>query len=200
MCDAKPQFRSLELAAYGWNPADWERMFYPEDLPEDWRISYYANEFGCVLLPAEDWKSPLMEAAFWQAEVSPDFRFYLEITLPLLQAEHWPQVCGAVEKYLAPQVKGLLLTKEVVEHLPENWRNDFLLHVQQSNECLTLMPVGAESQTGLLREQQPLSPQALRTIFECLQAQTEHSDVTLFLDVPWGTVEQFRLMQQLYGV
>lgn len=200
MYDAKPRFRTLELAACGWSPADWGRVFYPEDLPEDWRISYYANEFGCVLLPAEGWVNPLVEAAFWQAEVSPDFRFYLEITMPLLQGEHWFQVCGAVEKYLVPQVKGLLLTEETAEHLPASWHNNFPLHLQQPEEWLTLMPAGAEAQTGLLRERQPLSPAALRTIFECLQAQTGHSDVTLFLDVPWGTVEKFRLMQQLYGV
>lgn len=200
MSDSQPRFRSLELAACGWSPADWQRIFYPEDLPEDWRVSYYANEFACVLLPATVWENPSIQAAFWQAEVQPDFRFYLEITPQLLQGEHWQKVRGAVEKYLSPRVEGVLLTADAAEALPPDWQTNFPVHVQQSNDWLAVMPVNGKVQTGVLRANQPLAPQALRQIFEHLQIQAGHPDVILFLDVPWGTVEHLRLMQQLYGV
>lgn len=200
MIGSQPHFRSLELAAYGWLPADWSQMFYPGGLPEDWQVSYYANEFDCVLLPAGGWISPATQASFWQGEVGSDFRFYLELTSTMLQSANWGQIREAVEKYLAPQVKGVLLPEAALDKLPAEWRSSFLLHVQRPGDWLTVTPAGAEAQTGLVRTEQILAAHALREIFEQLQAQTMHPDVTLFLDVPWGALEQFRLMKQLYGV
>lgn len=200
MSDSQPRFRSLELAACGWLPADWSRMFYPEDLPEAWQVSYYANEFDCVLLPANGWNLPPTQASFWQNEVTTDFRFYLEITPQLFQSASWSQVRDAVEAYLAPQLQGLLLPEAVMGVLPQEWHDSFSLHVWHPDDWLTVMPAGAEAQIGLIRMDQPFTPQDLRKIFERLQRQTMHPDVTLFMDAPWAVLEQFRLMKQLYGV
>jgi hypothetical protein len=38
----------------GWERAGWSADYYPEDLPPDWRLAYYANDCGCVLLDAPD--------------------------------------------------------------------------------------------------------------------------------------------------
>lgn len=47
--------RQLEVGARGWQYAAWQAAFYPDGLPEDWRLAYYANEFRCVLLPSDYW-------------------------------------------------------------------------------------------------------------------------------------------------
>lgn len=69
----------LRLGARGWQHADWQQSFYPEDLPEDWQLGYYANEFSAVLVPRSYW---LPETGFdieeWLDHVSGHFRFYLE--------------------------------------------------------------------------------------------------------------------------
>ena len=200
MSDSQPRFRRLELAACGWLPADWSCMFYPEDLPEEWRVSYYANEFDCVLLSANDWNVPKAQASFWKSEIATDFRFYLEITPQLLQSAGWSQVRGAVEEYLASQLKGLLLPEAAMSAVPQGWHDSFALHVQRPDDWLTVTPVGAEAQIGLLKVDQAFTPQDLRKMFERLQRQTMHPDVTLFMDAPWAVLEQFRLMKQLYGV
>ncbi|MDH5217898.1 MAG: hypothetical protein OEX19_09390 [Gammaproteobacteria bacterium] len=41
---------------------DWEcpsllREYYPDDLPEDWRLDYYANEFSVLAVPANKWRA-----------------------------------------------------------------------------------------------------------------------------------------------
>jgi len=43
----------------GWKHTAWgNEVFYPEDLPEDWYLSFYANEFPIVLLPNDEWLDP----------------------------------------------------------------------------------------------------------------------------------------------
>lgn len=127
-----------------------------------------------------------------------DFSFYVEITPALLRADHWKAVQAAVETHLSGQVKGLLLPEACVSGLPASWQ--FPLHLLSPERLLAEMPAGAEAQTGILKAETRLSPQALRNTFEHLQQNTAHKDVVLFLDTPWVTLEQIRLMQQLYGV
>lgn len=45
------------LGTVGWERADWLSGYYPPDLPADWRLAYYANDCGCVLLPADSWSA-----------------------------------------------------------------------------------------------------------------------------------------------
>lgn len=33
----------------------WSDAYFPPDLPEDWRLAYYANDASCVLVPAAQW-------------------------------------------------------------------------------------------------------------------------------------------------
>ncbi len=43
----------LLLGTVGWARPDWLTGYYPEDLPEEWRLAYYANDCGCSLLDAD---------------------------------------------------------------------------------------------------------------------------------------------------
>lgn len=70
--------RRLRFGTIGWQRPGWETQYYPDDLPPDWRLGYYANELGAVLLEPQAWcdagKTQLGE---WADEVHADFRFYL---------------------------------------------------------------------------------------------------------------------------
>ena len=70
----------LLIGACGWSHSNWEVDFYPEDLPPDWRLSYYANEFPVVLVTEEEWRLPGADASTWCEESEASFRFVLEIT------------------------------------------------------------------------------------------------------------------------
>ncbi len=69
----------IHLCARGWAHAGWRGGFYPDDLPETWRLSYYANEFSGVLVPEDAWREAGETAlAGWAEDVPELFRFYLE--------------------------------------------------------------------------------------------------------------------------
>lgn len=197
---SQPSFSNLTLAAYGWSPANWSQAFYPDDLPQAWQVSYYCNEFIRILLPASVWESPLTQAASWVVDAGEGFGFYLELTRELLQSTQWLQVQTAVEQHLAPLLLGLLVDVDTLPLLPVAWAERFPVHRRHPGQWLAEMPVGAEAQLGVLHSLQALSPSALRALFEQIQRGTAHRDVILFLDAPWTTLEQVRLMQQLYGV
>jgi hypothetical protein len=63
----------------GWNLPAWKDGFYPDDLPPEWRLAYFANAFPAVLVPAPEWLTAGPGGlAAWAAEVPARFRFYLE--------------------------------------------------------------------------------------------------------------------------
>jgi len=80
MPDSRPV---IHLYARGWAHAGWYGRYYPDDLPAEWRLSYYANEFGGVLVPEADWREAGdAELEEWAEEVPAGFRFYLEADAP----------------------------------------------------------------------------------------------------------------------
>ena len=41
------------LGAETWQVPSWDQEYYPEDLPEEWQLSYYANEFSTTLIDCQ---------------------------------------------------------------------------------------------------------------------------------------------------
>lgn len=81
----------LLLGTRGWDHADWVSAFYPDDLPADWRLAYYANEHRAVLWPATHCMSvfpgmcipalSVVEMRQWAAELDAGFRFLFECVI-----------------------------------------------------------------------------------------------------------------------
>jgi len=93
----------LRIGAVGWQHAGWHQGFYPDDLPEDWQLSYYANEFSTVLVPADYWQGD-GDADELLEQVPDSFLFYL-------QCSDEPGACEAllaVGEQLGAQFGGLL--------------------------------------------------------------------------------------------
>lgn len=93
------------IGACGWQHAAWTNDFYEEDLPEDWQLGFYANEFSVVFIPAKDWiDTESSVLSNWTEDVVDSFRFILEVpsdTLldeagyndALLKAKHFGKFC-----------------------------------------------------------------------------------------------------------
>lgn len=80
MAENKNGLAELVVGAYGWQHAAWQAAYYPDDMPEEWRLAYYANEFGCVVLPAEQWQAADQETIEqWLSEMAEDFLLFLEL-------------------------------------------------------------------------------------------------------------------------
>jgi hypothetical protein len=108
--------------ARGWRHATWRHAYYPQDLPDEWQLAYYSNEFSVVLVPAADWRAQSPETlGQWVEDVHEEFRFFLE--LPALAASR--AGCEAQLNEYAPlfrsfgtQLGGVLLTADCVDSLP----------------------------------------------------------------------------------
>jgi hypothetical protein len=95
----------LVIGARGWNFDHWQSSFYPEDLPEDWRFSYYSNEFHSILVPWETLQGVnANQTQGWLDDVDEDFVFFVEVALHLSWEEVWPVI-----KPLLPQLGGIYL-------------------------------------------------------------------------------------------
>lgn len=74
------------LGARGWEYPAWDGRFYPDDLPSDWRLIYYANEFSTVLVPEDRFAAASNEELEeWAEEVPEGFRFFVEIRQKALE-------------------------------------------------------------------------------------------------------------------
>ncbi|HKK06173.1 MAG TPA: hypothetical protein VKA50_10035 [Gammaproteobacteria bacterium] len=72
----------LLIGSRGWQHAGWQDSFYPDDLPPEWRLTYYANEFRVVLVPGERLVDETLSAegnpARWCEDSDAGFRFVCE--------------------------------------------------------------------------------------------------------------------------
>lgn len=95
----------LDIVTRGWELPGWAVSFYPKDLPRDWSLTFFANEFPAVLVPAHLWMGAgraKMEA--WAGDTHPGFRFYLE--LPARPAE--ARLLETVKARLGGKLVGLV--------------------------------------------------------------------------------------------
>lgn len=118
----------LRVGCYGWQWPQWAGKFYPEDLPEDWQLDFYANYFRTVLVPQNQWLQ-------WDSEVceeriesvsldeddfddqdayidQPPFLFYLSVEQALTASEtqQLQQVMQLLGGYCGGMVKSAALT------------------------------------------------------------------------------------------
>ncbi len=64
----------------GWDSAPDGLAEYPQDLPPEWRLAYFANAFWGVLVPSKLWREVgPVGAAGWLADTPARFRFFLEL-------------------------------------------------------------------------------------------------------------------------
>ena len=71
--------RAVAVVPTGWWGLADARGYYPDDLPRDWRLAYFANEHIGVYLPSAVWGAfPAVRLRSWQEEVHGRFGFFLQ--------------------------------------------------------------------------------------------------------------------------
>lgn len=92
----------LRVGACGWEYAHWLDNYYPHDLPAEWRLSFYANEFPAVLVPQDQWRDQWQHLADWVEDVPDEFRFYLQGGNPDAQQQ------AHLQQQLGPHFAGMV--------------------------------------------------------------------------------------------
>lgn len=88
MTTLSPRMPRIALGAWDWQHPAWEGRFYAEDLPREWYLTFYSNEFDAVGLPAGAWvNAELAELTQWVEDTHTNFRFHLVMPAFVLNAE-----------------------------------------------------------------------------------------------------------------
>ena len=67
------------LGAVEWTNPAWRKGFYPEDMPEDWLLSYYNTQYQTVYVPSDVWQRATGATwARWLHDTQDGFVFVLE--------------------------------------------------------------------------------------------------------------------------
>ncbi len=132
----------INLGAYGWRHKHWLKSFYPEDLPadgeDDWRLSYYSNEFNTVLIPADYWRTAqINNCEDWLDSVPSDFRFFVECHGSIFDSISPADLTEAL-KVLSPQLSALVFLDED-QPISEAVKKSFI----QLSDSLELEVLGA---------------------------------------------------------
>ncbi len=68
----------IRIGTYGWRHANESTSFYDPNLPPEWRLSWYANHFRIVVIPAS-YEVDAGKIERWLEDTDPAFRFILEL-------------------------------------------------------------------------------------------------------------------------
>lgn len=74
------------MGTCGWKHKEWLNDFYSDDLPEEWQLGFYSNEFPVVYVPTAQWLDD-SDISEWCEDVAETFRFVLEISADILNDE-----------------------------------------------------------------------------------------------------------------
>ena len=103
------------IGTYGWRHPQWVGTYYPEDMPEDWWLSYYSNEFSVVLVPEADILcTDKGEIEAWPDNVEDDFLFFIGFN----DLNNWAKTLSLLEP-VWPLIGGFALNDQSAE--PENF-------------------------------------------------------------------------------
>ncbi len=110
--------------ACGWLHESWKKDFYPEDLPAEWQLGYYGNEFPVVMLPADYWDFTDETIRDWLDDSGDNLQIVCEFSsLQQLQTNRprlalfGDRCCGIVCKVngtdLGPEAMEILLAADI---------------------------------------------------------------------------------------
>lgn len=89
----------------GWGPNPDDPPYYPDELPQDWRLAYFANAFWGVLVPQPLWSAAgAAGVSAWAEETPARFRIYLD-----LRTSASPPMLAVVLQSLGERLGGLVV-------------------------------------------------------------------------------------------
>ncbi len=164
---------NIIFTVYGWGGSEWND-FYPEDLPQEWRLDYFSHYFSSVVIPADSIRKVAPEQVDeWLESTASDFRFYLEFGT-------------------TPQHHIDLIQKRL---------GDRLSHLVDLNS-LTATPMENRTPMQLYIYDGDSDPKAIRLYLEQIQIQDNSRALVMIRSgkEPWKVLQNFELLGQMMGI
>ena len=124
----------------GFSYKEWKGSFYPEDLPPDRMLAYYAERLPAVEINNTFYRMPkpaLLES--WAAEVAPEFRFVLKASQRITHFKRLKETASEVDYFFGvASTLGERLGPVLVQ-LPPNLKKD----LPRLEAFLATLPAGA---------------------------------------------------------
>ena len=96
--------------ASGFQHSGWDESYYPPDIPADWKLAFYANDFTAILLPEFVWRETSHDdLEQWLEDIDEGFRVYLRVSCSMPDLDE----CGKISKLLAPYFAGFFIDQDV---------------------------------------------------------------------------------------
>jgi len=138
---------NMRVGSYGWKHLGWRGGFYPEDLPEDWELGYYSNEFRAVMVPQSYWcVGTGYDFGGEIDDIHEDFRFILEY--PTIQTADEASLFGEQLDEIADYTAGIVFLSGQVPSAD--------IHVSESIQRLPLYYRGELSTSGFSQSLKPV--------------------------------------------
>lgn len=183
------------IGARGWCHPGWQDSFYPDDLPQDWQLAYYSNEFSMVVIREQEWMQ-IDDMAALRKECAEGFRFLVE--LPVLAAAE--SLSGHIEKIqqLGRQCAGVIIHTEQTQAQP-------LL-----DACRSMLPkavpcysegyLESEKTNGLIKVQPGTTLKELRVLMESALRVSISSPAWVIVEGEPPDIEMLRDAETLLGL
>jgi len=190
----------VRIGTIGWLFESWDKSYYPEDIPQDWKLGYYANELTAVVVPEDLWgQADHEELEEMAGEVHEDFGFYFQIKT------HWPSVeeYERVKLIFADNYFGFLVDGEPEQAASNIDNRDFIFPagLYPGAGCSWSVLEQAGSGDCVIRLTAEADLRQLKQQLEELAGRVDFSrDVLILVDLPEpdpGFINQLRTLLEL---
>jgi len=129
--------RRVFIGTSGWHYKHWLGVFYPEKLPENEMLAYYARHFDTVELNNSFYHLP-SETAFdnWRKTVSPDFLFAVKASRFITHMKKLKDPASSSQKFFHGAERLHEKLGPILFQLPPRWH----LNLERLSEFLTALP------------------------------------------------------------
>ena len=167
---------NVNVGAYGWLHPHWLGGFYHEDMPEEWQLNYYSNEFNCVLVPADYWHAEHgYDCDSWLDDVHENFVFYLELPATLLTDRAKKQFLQQVA-LLQPQLAGIVVNEQDSKHVGKQARQPWLQALATVAPLYRMGATTFDDKTLLLAAGLAILADDLSDLRQCRQTLSDYFD------------------------
>jgi len=174
---------NILLGVCNYRAADWIDNYYPDDLPQDWQLDFYANDYPLVCLSEAQWlERHDME---WPEKL----RVFVEVRGSVLE-----QLAGALSNL--PAIEGIIVHDESskIELEKIGVKCKVVLARSVTNGWLVNL---VEGRLVCLKPTLPLDLRVLRKDIDTYFKQINDRDGYLLLDAPPMALEQCRTLLDL---